>query len=245
MPELDFRKSYAALVARLKDEHDLKKAMSLSVGGDYEAIGMLEAALLLQHGLRDGQHLVDVGCGSGRLAWALAQKRELGNLRYLGTDVVPDLLDYAVKIIARPAWRFVETPGLVIPESDAQADFVCFFSVFTHLLHEQSYAYLLEARRVLKPGGRVVFSFLDYRLPEHWPVFEENLASLEGANHLNIFIGTDAIEAWAAHAGFRIDEVRCGRELAIRLPEPVVFEDGRRYETTGTLGQSFCVLTRR
>ena len=35
------------------------------------------------------------------------------------------------------------------------------FSVFTHLLHEESFIYLEDFKRVLKPGGSVVFSFLE------------------------------------------------------------------------------------
>src|SRR5258708_7287860 len=44
------------------------EAMSLAVGGEFEAIGLIERDLLIFIGLpRDG-YVVDVGCGSGRLA---------------------------------------------------------------------------------------------------------------------------------------------------------------------------------
>src|SRR3712207_6851625 len=46
----------------------------------------------------------------------------------------------------------------------------------SHLLHEESYLYLMEAHRALRPGGRVVFSFLEFPVPEAWKVFEANLA---------------------------------------------------------------------
>ena len=35
---------------------------------------------------------------------------------------------------------------------------VCAFSVFTHIEHEDSYLYLEEALRIVRPGGRFVFS---------------------------------------------------------------------------------------
>ena len=46
--------------------------------------------------------------------------------------------------------------GAPIPAPDGEADMVCFFSVLTHLLHEESYVYLQDARRVLKPTGKLV-----------------------------------------------------------------------------------------
>jgi hypothetical protein len=37
-------------------------------------------------------------------------------------------------------------------------DMIRAFSVFTHIEHEDSYLYLKEALRVVRPGGRFVFS---------------------------------------------------------------------------------------
>jgi len=76
-----------------------------------------------------------------------------------------------------------------IPEGDGKADMVCFFSVFTHLLQEESYLYLEEARRVLRPGGRIVASYLDIADPSHWNIFEANLRSarLRQEKPMNIF----------------------------------------------------------
>ncbi len=131
----DFKKSYRKAVDRLKAQHDENKAMSLAVGGEFEAVGKLERALLIQYGLRPDHTVVDVGCGSGRLA---LQLKDYLKGRYVGIDVVEDLFKYAERICERPDWKFCEAPGLTIPEPDHSADFICFFSVFTHLLHEES-----------------------------------------------------------------------------------------------------------
>jgi ubiquinone/menaquinone biosynthesis C-methylase UbiE len=69
----------------------------------------------------------------------------------------------------------------VIPEKDGEADFVCFFSVLTHLLHEQGFVYLQEAKRVLKPGGKIVFSFLEFAVPDHWAVFEGTVNDIKAS----------------------------------------------------------------
>jgi ubiquinone/menaquinone biosynthesis C-methylase UbiE len=151
-------RDYRQLVDDLVRTHDLDTAMSLAVGGAYEAIGASELAILKHCGLPDSARVIDVGCGSGRLASAL---RDRPAIRYLGTDVVPELLDYAKTRCNRPDWRFVLVEGLQIPADDQTADVVTFFSVFTHLTAHESAAYLAEAKRVLKPGGKIIASFID------------------------------------------------------------------------------------
>jgi ubiquinone/menaquinone biosynthesis C-methylase UbiE len=151
-------RDYRQLVNDLVRAHDLDTAMSLAVGGDYDAVGASELALLKYFGLQDNSNIIDVGCGSGRLASAL---RHMPTISYLGTDVVPELLAYAESRCKRPDWRFEPVGGLVIPAADQTADVVMFFSVFTHLAARESAAYLAEAKRVLKPGGIIVASFLD------------------------------------------------------------------------------------
>jgi ubiquinone/menaquinone biosynthesis C-methylase UbiE len=122
--------------------------------------------------------------------------------KYLGIDVVPDLINYARRLVARPDWRFAVAEGLRIPEADEQADMVCFFSVLTHLLHEESFVYLREARRVLKPGGKIVASFLDFRIASHWDFFERNVRDIGiGAQPMNVFLCPDMLREWGQAPG--------------------------------------------
>jgi SAM-dependent methyltransferase len=217
--------------------------MKLAVGGEFEAMGFLELETLKHFGLGADSYLIDVGCGSGRLAKPLSQYLKG---RYLGIDIVPELVDYARRIVGRPDWRFELAGGLSIPEKDGEADVVCFFSVFTHLLHEQTYVYLQEAKRVLKPGGRIVFSFLDFTIPDHWHVFESTVAALGvNSDFLNVFIGKDAIRVWAEHLGLHVQAIEDGDKPSVPLSKPVVFEDGSVVEKVGSIGQSVCVLQKR
>ncbi len=93
---------YRKLVSQLTASHALDEAMSLAVGGDYEDMGNIQADLLHEWGLKDGHFVIDIGCGSGRLASAL-QKRST-EIQYLGTNIIPELLGYgktkALRIIA-------------------------------------------------------------------------------------------------------------------------------------------------
>jgi SAM-dependent methyltransferase len=192
---------YRSLVKSLIATHPLEEAMSIAVGGDYHRIGEIEKKILVDAGLEPQHHILDIGCGSGRLAKALISYLDHDGC-YYGTDVVQEMLDYACRNCPLE-WFFICLDDSSVPFPAQSFDFVCFFSVFTHLLPEESYGYLLEAKSVLKPGGKIVFSFLEY--DTNWPVFESTFAAYRNgkpAPHLNTFLGRDAIEAWATNLGF-------------------------------------------
>lgn len=114
-------------------------------------MGRLEKSLLIYAGLRPYHSLLDVGCGPGRLAAQLAHWLEGP---YLGTDVVQTFLDHAAHACGRPDWRFEKVSGLTVPADSESVDIACAFSVFTHLRHEESYSYMQDILRVLKPALR-------------------------------------------------------------------------------------------
>ncbi|MBU0715764.1 MAG: class I SAM-dependent methyltransferase [Verrucomicrobia bacterium] len=241
----DFVKSYNRLAHNLRKQHDQNQAMSLGVGGNFDTVGILERELLIQHGLKPNDYLIDVGCGSGRLSKPLAQYL---SGKYLGVDVVADFIQHARKITDRPDWKFEVTKGINIPEKDGQADMVCFFSVFTHLLHEQSYWYLHEAKRVLKQNGKIFFSFLEFKIPDQWVVFESTFQKAYESHPLIIFMSRDAIEAWAYHLELEIASIIDGNIPHIPIPHPLKFENGSVVEKTaklGPIGQSVCILAKK
>lgn len=239
MIDTESRSAYTRHVASLADRLQGDRALREAIGGEFLAVGQLEHHLLRSLGLADGHLLIDVGCGSGRLA---AQLAPFPGIRYLGCDVVPALLDHARELCRRPDWTFLATEGHAIPAADEAADFVCFFSVFTHLLHEDTYRYVLDAARVLRPGGRLVFSFLEFLVPCHWDTFTASLARTEHGRHLNQFLDRPAIRAFAAHAGFEVTGFHDGDKPHIPIPGEIVWEGGQRMRDLGNLGQSVAVL---
>ncbi len=200
MADFHFVEDYEKLVAHLVATLPIDEAMSRAVGGAFEQVGLVERAVVAYAGLHDGQQIIDLGCGSGRLAWALGQAMQV---EYIGIDIVQALLDYAVTR-SPPDYRFILNRTLAIPAPDMSADMVTAFSVFTHLLHVESYLYMEDIFRVLRPGGRLVFSFLEFAEPKHWNVFGLTLDAQRRSTlpHLNQFIERNAIDLWCQKLGF-------------------------------------------
>jgi ubiquinone/menaquinone biosynthesis C-methylase UbiE len=142
---------------------------------------------------------------------------------------VKSLLDYART--KAPRYDFILHRELTIPQPDQSADMVSAFSVFTHLLHAESYLYLEECVRILKPRGKVVFSFLEFAEPAHWEVFlqTKKMTQDKTLDHLNMFIERNAIQVWAAKLGVTVER----------------FIDGNAAEWSGhALGQAIAVLSK-
>lgn len=238
MGSTDFSASYQRKTADLLATQTEEVAMSQAIGAEFHAMGEIEFMLLKQEGLLPHHVVIDAGCGSGRLA---AHLKNYLSGAYVGIDVVTDLYQYAERLCNRPDWRFYTAPGTSIPEPDASADFIVFFSVFTHLLHEETYRYLEDSVRVLKPDGKIMFSFLEFSIPCHWDVFDNSVKDASPGKVLNQFMSRDMIRGFADRLG--LEAIICdGDKPHIKLDRSITFDDGRVMTGLGNLGQSVCVL---
>lgn len=122
----------------------------------------VEIAALARFGIPAGLGL-DLGCGDGKLTEILLD--QVGSRRLVGVDIDPLETDAARRFGFYD--RVHTCRGDQIPEPDATFDFVISNSVLEHIPDLE--ATIVEASRVLKPGGRFVFT-----VPG--PAFHDNLA---------------------------------------------------------------------
>ena len=149
-PEQAYRKHYDNLVR----EHGEEKALELVVGGDFDEVGKQEIGILNHFGLQADDFVVSVGCGSGRLAIPLSKVHQ-GN--YLGIDVVPQALEHAKKLVGRKGGTSF-LPGILPFRSPmVRPTLFAFFRI--HPPPSRAVIHLFGDLRVLKPGGKVVFSY--------------------------------------------------------------------------------------
>ena len=230
MAEFHFVEDYQKIVQNLIAScPTIDEAMATAVGGNYLEIGQIEKNILLYAGLKPGMNIIDFGCGSGRLAYALPKEY---NLNYLGIDIIDELLDYASSK-APKNYRFLNHRNFNIPAENESVDIICAFSVFTHLLHHESYIYLEDMKRILKTGkGVLIFSFHEFGLPEHWNIFLSTVADQKNGTslHLNTFIEKSVIRTWADKLDFEVIEIING--------------DEKKFEGK-TLGQSVAILKKK
>jgi ubiquinone/menaquinone biosynthesis C-methylase UbiE len=115
---------------------------------DLGAVSHVEA-LLETVGPVDGLHVIDIGCGEGQLTRALAAR----GARVTGCD--PFIDETAWTEHGAGSYRLIKAPADAIPEPDRQADLVLFVFSLHHVPGDKLDAALAEARRLLRPSGRL------------------------------------------------------------------------------------------
>ncbi|WP_428408245.1 class I SAM-dependent methyltransferase [Hyphococcus sp.] len=176
-----------------------------AVGGNYHQQGEAQAKLVLGFAPEGPFNLLDVGCGSGRLSHALRDEKRVS---YLGVDVVPDLIEYAQRVSARPDWRFETIDSLNLPCPGEWADVVVFMSVLTHLKPAECRDYIAEAARTLKPGGLVIASYLNRDHPPHRrsfrPAWRQRIARFLRREVMISFTTPEEMTGWFENAGLTV-----------------------------------------
>jgi SAM-dependent methyltransferase len=145
------------------------------VGGVSAERGQNQLRFLQHWGLRPSSHLLEIGCGVGRLAYELASFLDSDG-RYCGFDISPKAIDWLHENYAPrlPNFRFDlvdlrnpryrpgrggEAATVRFPYGKGRFDVACALAVFMHMPLPEISNYFAEIRRVLKPEGFAVTTF--------------------------------------------------------------------------------------
>jgi len=127
-------------------------------------------------GLNPSSHVLDIGCGQGRLAIGL--QRVLPHIaRYVGVDVHAPSISWCRKHLKRRNFEFIHLDGprnaryypngrpldqldmtRLFPFDANSFDIAFLYSVFTHMLADEVKVYLTAIHQVLNHNGYVVFT---------------------------------------------------------------------------------------
>lgn len=206
---------------RWKHRRDRDLAFALAIGADsvsdFVRQGDGQVAVLKHHGLESGMAVYDLGCGCGRTAQALQRSGWTG--RYIGADIVPGLVSELKRKCPGYEAHVHREPSIVA--DDDSLDMVFHWSVFTHISPEECYLYLEDTFRALKPGGKLVFSFLEFEDPLHWTVFESRLGRLRRKRRLALldtFLHRSWIRLWGERIGFAAPDFTDGQDGSQHWP---------------------------
>ncbi|MDP9373631.1 MAG: methyltransferase domain-containing protein, partial [Chloroflexota bacterium] len=99
-----------------------------------------------------GERALDVGCGTGLLLRLLADSEE--RVALAGVDLDPAMIARARRRV--PEVALCVASATALPYPDDRFDLLTSTFVLHHLDPAGQHAALVEARRVLRPGGRLV-----------------------------------------------------------------------------------------
>jgi ubiquinone/menaquinone biosynthesis C-methylase UbiE len=122
--------------------------------------------VLLRYGeFEKATAMVELGCGTGRLAARLLQHRLPAEATYIGFDISPTMIELAQDRVAPWAGRAkvqLTEGSPSLPLEDAAYDLFLSTYVLDLLSEEEIRAVLREAKRVLAPGGRLCLASLTF-----------------------------------------------------------------------------------
>jgi len=210
-----------------------------NIGKEFQELG----AGLIGEMIRDGlilpdYHVLDVGCGLGRLARALTQYLSPAGV-YYGIDITKSSIDWCTEHYRNhPNFHFIHAdlfsteynPTAVTPAADYRFpfesnsfDFIFSTSLYTHLVLKDAANYMSEMGRVLKPGGSMWNSFLlldeisepltrvSKRPDVHMPFeIDGGLTAIPHNPEALIGFRRETIESIHAVHGLQIEDIRNG-----------------------------------
>ncbi len=132
--------------------------------------------------IKAGDHVLDMGCGNGRFA-PLVIAHEAS---YVGLDYSRGLITEAERKF--PEQVFTVGDATALPFPDSSFDIVFSFAVIHHIpSKDMRKQFIAEAFRVLRPGGKFIFTAWDLWSPQYMgKIVVSALSSLLGKDNLDM-----------------------------------------------------------
>lgn len=167
---------------------------------------LYERAIARAIGMKDGDRILDLGCGRGRVAAHMATATP--GVRVTGINIDPDQVRQAKAFNAdrdlRNKFVVQDFNNLPLPFGDAEFD--GFYQIQALSLCKDLGQLFREIYRVVKPGAKI--SLLDWvSLPAYDPTNEEHVALMKRVKPLIGAVGTPTPEIFERElesAGFRV-----------------------------------------
>lgn len=127
---------------------------------EWDAHGEIQLAFLVSQGMTPEHRLLDIGCGTGRLARKAAPYLNDGN--YTGVDISEGAIEYARNLSFIERWS-AKLPNFVVSRNldvTGPFDFIWAFSVFIHLPNWAVRDVISKAAMLLTDEGKFFFSYV-------------------------------------------------------------------------------------
>lgn len=159
----------------------------------------------LTSSVQEGDNILDLGCGNGRLLKALTSV----NFNYLGIDSNQYLLQQAEHNF--PEHIFVKSELPDLPDLAEEYDFVFMIASFHHLVDKEDRLFLLQRiKELLKPDGTLIMT--------NWNLWQSKYFKYILTNWSDKLVWNDffipwknssgEVEAWRYYHGFTSNELR-------------------------------------
>lgn len=147
--------------------------------------------------------ILEIGCGVGRVGKVLSRRCA----KWIGTDISGNMIRHAGERLAGiENIELIELSTVGLKEiPDQSIDLVYCTVVFMHLYEWDRYQYVLEAFRVLKPGGRCFFDNVDITSTHGWKVFMESFSYERDQRpaRMSMISTGGELKTYALKAGFK------------------------------------------
>jgi SAM-dependent methyltransferase len=161
-------------------------------------------------GVTASDDVLEIGCGAGRVGRFLAPHCR----HWTGADVSQNMLRFAAEALAGlPNVSTALLNGYDLTGiADRSLDVVYCTGVFMHLDEWERFRYVQDARRVLRPGGRLYVDNFNLLEPEGWALFMDlyRMDPLKRPANVSRHSTPQELEAYVIHAGFEDIRVRTG-----------------------------------